>query len=134
MSSLIKLSFIAMLGFLSFSYTQAQDLDCQSFRDGTFELISDYGRVYVIKRKGDTQIEHDITDDYKIEFKVKWLDNCTYQLNFVKVLSNPNNHDLSQNPNQVTVKILSTSANSYLQETSMKGQEMVLSNVITRIN
>ena len=134
MSSFIKRSYIVLICCLSTIVSQAQTLDCQSFRDGTFELMSDYGRVYIIERKGDTQIEHDITDDYKIEFKVKWLDDCTYQLSFVKVLFNPKNLDFGQNSKIVTVKILETKANSYLQETSMEGADLILSNEITRID
>lgn len=48
---------------------------CQRVKEGKFRLDQ-----YIIERKGDVQIETDVTTKEKIAYKVKWINDCEFEL------------------------------------------------------
>lgn len=93
----------------------AQSNDCKNFRTGKFKITAN-GSTVIIDRTKETQTET-VDDGTKIILKIKWIDDCTYTLQFVRYASNPNNMPLDTEM-ILTVKITSTSKESYFQETT----------------
>lgn len=94
-----------------------QEKDCRRFKDGDF-LIKDKrnGDIY-LKRKGELQIETAERSKVKLQFKVVWLNECTYTLTLTKIVRNPQKIPFDKNM-IVTVQILETKKNSYIQKST----------------
>ncbi|UKN02721.1 hypothetical protein K6119_04230 [Paracrocinitomix mangrovi] len=107
------------------SYAFSQDLNCSRFKNGKFRYEDEKAGVTIIERKGSNQIEYGSHAGLKIEFKVKWLDDCTYTLKVKKVIENPMNITIS-NDLILTVEIIETKDNSYVQKTSSNLWETVV--------
>jgi hypothetical protein len=71
----------------------SQQHDCRQHRDGKFLLSDPQGGDWTIERKGKRQIEYSEFYKVKLRFRVKWLDETTYELRLRKVLENPEGHD-----------------------------------------
>jgi hypothetical protein len=114
-----KLRYFFAVLFSFFVYSSfGQSLDCAKFRNGRFKITdANAGGVFVLDRRGDYQVENNQSLKQTLKFKVTWLDDCTYTLKLDKVLRNENNLPIPGNM-IVTVKITSTTANSYTQESS----------------
>lgn len=80
---LLLLPFSLLSLFLS-----AQSTDCASVEDGHFLVVAETGNTE-IHRKGSKQYEYGRSSGLKLVFKVKWLDECTYELKLKKVVENP---------------------------------------------
>jgi len=64
----------------SLFYSQdSQNIDCSTFKDGTFSLVAN-GGTYIITRKGSKQTEEVVKTGEIISFKVVWVNKCTYTL------------------------------------------------------
>ncbi len=95
----------------------AQNPGCKKFKNGKFVIKNaEYGNFY-IERKGNTQIEYSDFSRTKLKFKVKWVKDCIYTLTLKKILENPDNEILPENM-ILTVKIIETKENSYIQQSS----------------
>jgi virulence-associated protein VapD len=104
-----------LLAVLLLSTANAQNNDCKNFKTGKFKITANGSTVYIDRTK-ETQIET-VDDGTRIILKIKWIDDCTYTLQFVKYASNPNNMPLDTEM-ILTVKITSISKESYFQETT----------------
>jgi len=102
-----------------------QNIECENFKNGKFKIIDTETGNFIIERKGSKQIEYGEESKLKIEFKVKWLNDCTYTLELKKVLENPNNIQLPEKM-ILTVKIIETKEKSYIQKTTSNLYDMVL--------
>jgi hypothetical protein len=111
----------------------AQNLDCAAFRNGNFILEDLKNGNTMISRSRNTQIETMEYLQLKIEFKVKWLDDCTYTLKVKRVLENPRNIAVPTDM-VVKVKILETTKDSYTQQSSSKGLDKTFTSVIKKTN
>lgn len=106
-----------------------QTPDCSKFKNGTFLLVGDNDRNYMIVRKGKHQKES--YKDLTFEFTVKWIDDCTYTLA-------PTKKTLELNPDFamdgiITVKITEVKENSYIQSSSSNFTEGVLTSEMVRV-
>lgn len=91
--------------------------DCEAYKNGQFVVKESLiGKKYTIKRKGNRQIEED-PDGTKFIFKVNWIDKCTYTLDLKRIARNPNNVEW-QDGQIITVKILETNNNGYIQKST----------------
>ena len=109
---------LLILLLLPVSQAFCQPFNCSAFREGKFKTAdSRVGAIVITDRKGGFQTE--TTDALKliIRFSISWLDNCTYSLKLDKILRNENKVDIPHNL-IITVKIVETSAGSYVQEIS----------------
>ena len=110
----------------------AQDLDCEKFKNGKFELIDEeYGNA-IIERKGKKQTEFMENTGLKIQLKVEWLDACTYTLELDNVLENPNSLPLPEEM-ILTVKIIETKANGYIQTSTSNLSDLKMTRELVRI-
>ena len=66
-----------------------------------------------------------------IRLSVNWLDNCSYELKFDKILRNENKIELPKIT--MLVKIIETHEDSYIQETSSPGYNGVYRSEVTKI-
>ncbi len=103
----MKLLFITFFTlFFSLSNCNAQEINCKSFRIGTFKNVVD-GKPTgtIIKRDENFQIEINEERGLETKDKVTWIDECTYRLSSV--------HDKSNSPNLI-VRITETGEDYYL--------------------
>ena len=74
---------ITFIFLLSVSFSFAQDINCEKFKEGWFE----YGDIYpntVMYRENGYQIEYDIVTKKWVIVKLKWLSDCKYTYYHVK--------------------------------------------------
>ncbi|MGN6647227.1 MAG: hypothetical protein ACTHJT_11935 [Cytophaga sp.] len=123
---------IAVIGlFVSFGLF-GQQQNCQQFKNGKFKIIGDQGQEYIIVRKGNRQTEYDTREKTKVELVVTWIDSCTYTLQLKQDVSKPSQSTFP--PEMVlTVVILETKENSYIQRTSSNLFETTLEGEVYRI-
>lgn len=81
--------FILLIIFLSFPNGDGQ-LACDIVREGKFNIpipLPDYeGHYTYLERKGPYQIETSSLDSSEVQYRVSWLDDCTYVLFNRKIL------------------------------------------------
>jgi len=68
----------------------------------------------------------------KLEFKVKWLDDCTYTLELKKILENPNKMELPKGM-ILTIEIIEVKDKSYIQKSTSNLYDMVLESELLKI-
>lgn len=112
--------------------TFAQTNECKKFRNGKFKIVDEEVGNSIIIRKGSKQIEYGEDSQVKLEFKVKWIDDCTYTLELKKVLENPYNIELPVGM-ILTVEIIETKENSYLQRSTSNLFDMVVEGELIKI-
>jgi hypothetical protein len=124
---------IACLFFLFGFNAWSQKPNCQKFRDGHFVLEDQANGNTYITRKGKSQIELQDYTKLKMEFTVKWLDDCTYSLKVKKVIENPRNLKIPTDL-VVLVKILETTEKTYIQQSSSKGIDFKMTSEIRSLD
>ena len=84
---LARLSFILLsLFFGGKLLAQDQANKCSIFHEGKFKLVSTVsGKDYIITRTKKYQTEQEEGDAQEYVFKIKWIDDCTYELRPYKV-------------------------------------------------
>lgn len=92
------------------------NLDCSSIRTGKFKLSDETSGVTIIERADQFQIEENSKHGYKLKFEVAWINECTYQLEPVEDLLNPENEDLPAMI--VTCTITEITEHGYIQISS----------------
>lgn len=84
--------------------------DCRKFREGKFIVKDDTTDMYIIRKDG---IQHEIYEylNFDMELKVEWLDECEYNLIFIK---NKNKKLSYYDPGEIiNVKITEIRGNEY---------------------
>jgi len=119
---LICISFVAF----------GQETECDKFKNGKFEIIDTTLGNSIIERKGSKQIEYGKRSKLKLEFKVKWLNDCSYTLELKKILENPNNIEFPEGM-ILTIEIIETKENSYIQKSTSNLFDMVLKSELFKI-
>lgn len=112
--------------------TFGQTNECKKFKNGKFKIVDGEVGNSFISRKGSKQIEYGEASKLKLEFKVKWLNDCTYTLELKKVLENPNKIDLPEGM-VLTVEIIETKEKSYIQKSTSNLYDMVLESELLKI-
>ena len=126
-----KVTFLILLT-LGGSATFAQPFDCSKFKDGKFRIAdANAGGITIIERRGNYQVESNEGLKVIIRLSVNWLDNCSYELKFDKILRNENKIELPKIT--MLVKIIETHEDSYIQETSSPGYNGVYRSEVTKI-
>lgn len=109
-----------------------QKLECRRYENGKFKIIDPEVGNSIIERNDSTQIEYGEDSKLKLEFDVKWINDCTYTLELSRVIENPENIQLPEGM-ILTIRILETKQNSYVQETSSNLFSMVRKTEMIRI-
>ena len=106
--------------------TDIQDrLTCKDFHNGSFKTYDSLVGHYYIERHGSVQIEYAEKLKLRYEVRVKWINDCTFELKTHKILENPNNIDIG-GPYTVKNKIIEIRENSFVVQTTMDGYDLVL--------
>lgn len=112
---------IVLLFFSNLIFAQRT---CKDVRNGVFKTISESGTTIIV-RKGSLQTEENETVHFKGEFKIEWLDDCTYTIQPKKIYDKGNL--ISVDPTEIlTIKILKVTNNYYLQKSSSNRNEFVI--------
>ncbi len=126
MTNLIHLSllFLSLSGFLS---------DCKDFRHGTFVLDDHVGNVYTIVRKGNIQTEEDNATGHMSEFKIKWVDECSYVLYDRKVIKGVDDLPAEFANKPLYCRIIKIQGNTFSVACKMEGEEEIITPPIEKI-
>lgn len=87
--------------------------DCSQFKNGTFFLLGQDSTSYVIKRQGNTQSE--TAGNSTMEFKIKWISNCSYTLEPTK--KTIKDFPGLKNAGTISTEIIEVKENSYVFRT-----------------
>ena len=85
--------------------------DCKSLRTGRFKLIFLNG-ITIIERRLDEQTETDIKRDIKVVYKIRWVNDCIYQLFNSKVYKGGQIYKMKEN-DTMTVSIVEVNKKNY---------------------
>ncbi|WP_298144058.1 hypothetical protein [Flavobacterium sp.] len=121
---------LALICFSTVVFGQTNE--CKKFRNGKFKIVDEEVGNSIITRKGSKQIEFGEESGLKLEFKVKWIDDCTYTLELKKVLENPNNIEFPVGM-ILTVEIIETKENSYVQKSTSNLFDLVFEGELIKI-
>jgi len=106
-------------------------LDCSSVKTGKFKLPDEIVGETIIERSDKFQIEENKKYGFKLKLKVTWINDCTYQLEFIEDLLNPENKDLPTTI--VTCSIKEITENGYIQISSSDSDPKILKSELIRI-
>jgi hypothetical protein len=129
----MRVMFLIPLAFILLGISSGKN-DCTKFHDGKFKIVNPnpkIGTTY-ITRKGKTQIEINNDFGYSVNLSVKWENECKYTLKLLEVLENRPNipYDTTL---IMTVQIIETMQNSYLQSTTTNKNDQVYQSEVFRI-
>jgi len=80
----------------NFLYGQSKKLDCKPLHEGKFLIKDPENGNLIIERNKKYQKEIAENGSVVLRLKVIWIDECTYELHFDKVLKAPNKKAYSQ--------------------------------------
>jgi len=123
-SKMMKSLLICTMTFMVLVKIQAQTPNCSQFHDGTFILEDSVSGITHIERIGNVQIEENEKMGSRSKLQVEWLDDCTYTLQLMSREADEGMHGLEELI--LTVKIIETKDNSYIQQTSANLSPMIL--------
>jgi hypothetical protein len=129
---LMKSNCIFLFWFMIFgSYSYGQNLECKRFTNGSFKIVDSEMGTSFIRRNGARQSE--ITEGKKdsTTFIVKWIDDCTYTLTPTKK-TRKNYPSLPENAT-LTVKIIETKDNSYIQTSTSNFSDIKATNEVIKV-
>ena len=108
---------------------------CQKFHQGEFKYVDELFGDYLVTRSKDSQIEYNPKTNLKVEFGIKWKNDCTYKLKFKKILSNPGKLSLPSDIKDMvkTCKITEISKESYTEETSSNLNKTINNTVYNKL-
>lgn len=109
-----------------------QVLDCSKLKEGSYRIDDpNAGGTTMIERSARYQVESNENTKVTVRLTVTWLDDCTYQLKFDKLLRNDNNEDMPRIT--MVVKILEIGKDSYIQETTSDAFKGAYRSKVTKI-
>lgn len=120
-----------LFSFIFFSScSDGQHLDCNRFTNGSFKIIDTTSGTSFIIRTGENQTEITEGNTDSTTLIVKWLNDCTYTLV-------PTEETRRKNPSlpvnaMLTVEIIETQLNSYIQITTSNFSDMKLTNEVIK--
>ena len=94
-------------------------IECSNFKTGTFKFAGKKNSDIRIFRTEDSHIEVSEKYNYRDEYSVKWLDECTY----VVTLKKTDNDDTSLKiGDSLTWSIIETNGNNFIVEGEINGE------------
>ena len=117
----MKLIYSTLFFLLSVSFF-AQNEDCLDFHEGKFLLSDEATGKTILTRKGNVQTETNKDLGMSAKFKMVWVNDCTYTLQLLEILSDPDNYAL---PKDITIRnvILETNGNRSKVRTTIDGMD-----------
>ena len=111
-----------------------QTPDCGKYHQGKFRIADTRaGVVTIADRTSMYQTESSEALKAVVRFRISWQDNCSYTLKLDKVIRNENKINFPSDM-EIRVKIISTTDNGYIQETSSSLSNGTYNVVVTKIN
>ncbi len=122
--------FFSVLSLTSF----CQTFDCGKYHQGKFRIADTRaGVVTIADRTSMYQTESSEALKAVVRFRISWQDNCSYTLKLDKVIRNENKINFPSDM-EIRVKIISTTDNGYMQETSSSLTNGTYNVAVTKIN
>ena len=87
----ILITSLLLLSSLSF---YSQNEDCLDFHNGKFLLKDELTGDTYITRKDGIQTEVNKSLDFSARFKIVWVNDCTYTLELIEIISDPTGPNL----------------------------------------
>jgi hypothetical protein len=124
MKSLRNWWFIGMICLGNFLYGQSKNLECKPLHEGKFLIKDPQNGNLIIERNKKYQKEIAENGSIVLRLKVNWIDDCTYELHFDKVLKAPNKKAYAQMMQQpVRIEILEINEQNHKIRATMDGAE-----------
>jgi len=123
------LLFFLSINLIGFS----QKPDCMEVHLGKFSYSDEQFGTTNIERTKRLQIEENTTLGYKIIFRVKWLDDCTYQGKLKKVVKG-DMKGIMKKGDTLTTHITNVNAKSYTSVTTSNFSDLELKVEINRVD
>ena len=76
-SSVIVISLLVLAGN---AYSQKNNTECSQYHRGKFTYTDSAKNIIIVKRKKNFQVETNETTGVWINFRIKWINDCEYQL------------------------------------------------------
>lgn len=127
------MKYLVLLLTLTLGLNSFAQPDCKSFKNGKFKIVDPEVGTSYIERKGSKQLEYGESSKLRLEFQVKWIDQCTYTLKLDRILENPDGIEFPKDM-VVTVEILSTSDDSYRQRSTSDLYDISIETEVIRID
>ena len=122
--------FFAVISSVAF----CQNIDCGKYRQGKFRIADTRaGVVTIADRTSMYQTESSEALKAVVRFRISWQDACSYTLKLDKVIRNENKINFPADM-EIRVKIISTTDNGYIQETSSSLTNGTYNVTVTKIN
>lgn len=128
----MRIKFIFFLLSLIITGVQGQQFNCSNFKVGSYVNMEDGEVKSKIIRNKKFQLEEN--GAVKIKLKIKWIDDCTYELTFVEgndawwsMVGN------NYNAEKLIVRITATDENSYVQESHKVGSDFIYRSVMVKV-
>ena len=86
--------------------------NCKDFKKGRFKLEGPYAGDIIVERTDAIQTESSVEGNYKNEFFIQWIDDCSYSL-VLKSSDNPSSISLGPQ-DTLNVQIIETQSNKCL--------------------
>lgn len=120
--------FTTLLFTLFVTLIYSQETNCVKLREGKFKIVDEVTGDYYIERKGNKQMEYSSRKDGTVEFDVKWLDACTYQLSGARHIDgNAIDEDVKQMQRiTVTTQIIEIKEHSYIARVTSDLSDMAI--------
>ena len=133
MNKMKKLTILFLFTFFT-TVAFCQNIDCGKYHQGKFRIADTRaGVVTIADRTSMYQTESSETLKAVVRFRISWQDNCSYTLKLDKVIRNENKINFPSDM-EIHVKIISTTDNGYIQETSSSLTNGTYNVAVTKIN
>jgi hypothetical protein len=137
------ISLLFALTFLFFSFCSGKDekADCKALRTGSFMLkLKPEGTQYYISRTDSYQTEFNPATDKIIGFKIKWTDDCEYELvkTYKRKASIVDSSQVQRiiefkNETALKVRVLEAKGKYYVFESMKEGIDFIYTDTLWRI-
>jgi len=122
--------FLVSVGFV---YAQQQPV-CSHFKTGVFKLLDASSPDYTIIRNDSVQTETAKKSVVTTDFHIRWIDDCNYELTFIKMHNRPAGLKLPEKTIKLFVKIYKVSGDTCWVETRANTSGYVSKKRMVKIN
>ena len=102
--------------------------NCKNFKIGKFVLFDQGKNIHTkVERTASEQIETDIKTGKYIKFKIRWINECEYELTFVDGDSEKSGYFRHR---KLVIKITNVYADGYRFEGKVQGSKKMITNIL----
>lgn len=124
---------LTLVLFILISLSAFSQTNCSDVKLGIYKVIGKNMGNSIIERKGDVQIEYTEKIKMKVEYALKWIDDCTYTLTFNKIIEDPYGFGTNEDI-KYTIEILEVTKDGYIQKVSSSDLDFTFESNVQRMD